>query len=585
MKVNIREEWIKDITGVVTAVEAAQVHRAKYEHNRNGSVKLDISEFDDDSITKLVDYFSRHANGGDFVAKRARTVVRKWIAIKECPDDSHKVSKLENLEPVLKELLKACDHGYLFERLPDGNLAPWFVAEIQFERASRRTYNKKPASVKVTLLAENAGGKAERIFEASDLRGRSLMQALAAKGLRMETPALMTDHRAAVDRYRAHVGHVGMQMSVRGMANLVEGWRGTGYRNVEQAGLPARMVVDIEPPPKPKTRYVDDEVENIVGPIYAPYWSEDEDTLWEIPVHPVLHMFDLDEHAFYRVHVNQIEPYTFDTAGERNLVLPPEQKDFIRLLIGHSKAAFQDIVKGKEGGTIVMLEGPPGVGKTLTAEIYAEAMERPLYRVHSSQIGIDPANIEKQLKEILERAERWGAILLIDEGDVFLRERGTDIGQNAVVGVFLRLLEYYRGVLFTTTNRGTQIDDAIVSRLTARFQYRMPSVDEQKQLWRVLGAQNGVHMPDDDINEVVQRLPDLSGRDIKNLLKLALVAAETAERVTPDLLVQVSRFRQARIGVEAGNRAEPASTMSPCLVPDTADGKPQKSPGNGSAAA
>jgi len=110
-------------------------------------------------------------------------------------------------------------------------------------------------------------------------------------------------------------------------------------------------------------------------------------------------------------------------------------------------------------------------------------------------------------------------------------------------------------------------------------------VDEQKQLWRVLGVQNGVAMPDDQIDEVVKRLPDLSGRDIKNLLKLALIAAETAEGVTPDLLVQVSRFRQARTDVEAGNRGEPANTMSPCLVPDTAGRKPQKSPGNGSAAA
>lgn len=547
MKVNVREDWIKDIKDLVTTEESAEVHMAYYNNNRRGSVKLDISEFDDDSIAKLETYLTGHADEGDNVAKRARTAVRKWIAIKECPDDSHKVRKLEDLEPVLKELIKASDRGFLFEELPDGNVVPWFVAEIAYEPASRRTYDRRPAKVKLTLLAENAGGKVERTFEAGDLRGRSLMQALATKSLQLETPTLMERYQASLDQYRMYASHIGVQVTVAGMANLVEGWRGTGFRNVERAGLPARMVVDIEPPPKPKTRYGDDEDEKIIGPVHAPYWSQDDDTLWEIPVHPVLHMFDLEEHSFYRVHVNQVSPYVYDSEADRNLVLAPEQKEFIRLLISHSKATFQDIVKGKEGGTIVMLEGPPGVGKTLTAEVYAEVMERPLYRVHSSQIGIDPDTIESQLKEVLARAERWGAILLIDEGDVFLHERSTDIGQNAVVGVFLRLLEYYRGVLFTTTNRGTLIDDAIVSRLTARFEYTMPSEAEQKELWRILGAQNGIALTNRQVTAIVKQLPDLSGRDIKNLLKLAIVASEDAGKITPELLERVSRFRQARV--------------------------------------
>ncbi|MBM4030069.1 MAG: hypothetical protein FJ280_32420, partial [Planctomycetes bacterium] len=308
MKINIRIDWIEDIKGLVTDEEALGVHHAQYERHYGGSVKLDISEFEDESIAKLVGFLSRHADNGDNVAKRARTAVRKWIAIKECPDDSHKVDRLENLEAVLKELVKAGEHGYMFEQQPDGSLVPWFVASIAYEAASRRAYDRKPASVELTLLAENAGGKSERTFEAGDIRGRSLMQALAAKGLRLETPTLMADYRASLDRYREHVGRIGLQMSVTGMANLVEGWRTTGYRNVERAGLPARMVIDIEPPPKPRDRYTGGDDEKIVGPVHAPYWSEDEDTVWEIPVHPILHMFGLEEHAVYRVHINQVAP-------------------------------------------------------------------------------------------------------------------------------------------------------------------------------------------------------------------------------------------------------------------------------------
>jgi SpoVK/Ycf46/Vps4 family AAA+-type ATPase len=55
--------------------------------------------------------------------------------------------------------------------------------------------------------------------------------------------------------------------------------------------------------------------------------------------------------------------------------------------------------------------------------------------------------------------------MLIDEADIFLEKRSTeDIERNAVVGTFLRLLEYYDGVLFLTTNRVHNFDEAFYSR-------------------------------------------------------------------------------------------------------------------------
>jgi SpoVK/Ycf46/Vps4 family AAA+-type ATPase len=213
------------------------------------------------------------------------------------------------------------------------------------------------------------------------------------------------------------------------------------------------------------------------------------------------------------------------------LVLEDETKEILEILVHHAADSFEDIVSGKQGGSIVLLAGVPGVGKTLTAEIYSEVMERPLYRVQSSQLGITVQALEEELKAVLQRAERWGAILLIDEADVYVRARGTEIEQNAIVGVFLRVLEYYRGVLFMTTNMGTCIDDAIVSRLTARINYELPSEENQCKLWMILSEQNGVKLGKAELSKILASHPRLSGRDIKNLLKLAGRVANSKDDV------------------------------------------------------
>jgi len=54
---------------------------------------------------------------------------------------------------------------------------------------------------------------------------------------------------------------------------------------------------------------------------------------------------------------------------------------------------------------------------------------------------------------ILERNNRWDAVLLLDEADVFLEARSAhDLERYKLVSIFLRLLEYYEGILFLTTS-------------------------------------------------------------------------------------------------------------------------------------
>ena len=142
-------------------------------------------------------------------------------------------------------------------------------------------------------------------------------------------------------------------------------------------------------------------------------------------------------------------------------------KDVIyQLVVSHSIGAskFDDFVKGKGKGLVGLLFGPPGSGKTLTAEAIAETAKMPLYAVSSGALGHEAVQIHDKLSIILKLASHWKAVLLLDEADVFLAQRSiTDIERNAIVSVFLRELEYYQGILLLTTNQAEVIDEAFQS--------------------------------------------------------------------------------------------------------------------------
>ena len=132
-----------------------------------------------------------------------------------------------------------------------------------------------------------------------------------------------------------------------------------------------------------------------------------------------------------------------------------------------------------------------------------------------------------------------------------VKQAVTDLVQNAVVGVFLRVLEYFSGVLFLATNRLDAIDDAILSRCTARIQYGVPTKDEQKQIWTILADQNGLDIPKDQLARIVHKFP-MAGREIKNVLKLCMmVAGNDAAKITVELVDTIKDFRPTGIGSAA----------------------------------
>jgi hypothetical protein len=95
----------------------------------------------------------------------------------------------------------------------------------------------------------------------------------------------------------------------------------------------------------------------------------------------------------------------------------------------------------------------------------------------------DPKKLEGQLSDIFELAGHWKALLLLDEADVYLRQRSDDHNRNFLVSVFLRMLEYYKGIGFLTTNRVTDFDAAMLSRIQRGLWYKPFGVKTRRKIW------------------------------------------------------------------------------------------------------
>ncbi|PTB62175.1 hypothetical protein BBK36DRAFT_1163220 [Trichoderma citrinoviride] len=153
---------------------------------------------------------------------------------------------------------------------------------------------------------------------------------------------------------------------------------------------------------------------------------------------------------------------------------------------GSVEIATQDLIRGKGKGIVILLFGVPGVGKTATAEAVAQKFEKPLFPITCGDLGFTPESVESSLSEIFRLAHLWDCVLLLDEADVFITQRDRkDLERNALVSVFLRMLEYYNGILFLTTNRPGVLDEAVKSRVHLNLHYNFLTEEQVVAIFKL----------------------------------------------------------------------------------------------------
>jgi hypothetical protein len=467
---------------------------------------------------------------------------------------------LEMLLPAIaRYLVNDAIRGWLFQANMGGKPMAYLVTRLDF------TPSGEEETARIILeLKANAKGKIaihNLTIRSRDIVDKTLTEIFANKGYLKETEALISAYDVAANRYFAWCGQSGAQFSGKGTGFYAEDPTAS-HRNTDWA----RKDVVVLSSEGGTARLVNDEsilsdralTLDAKGDILAKYLrkaaksnrynlnieTEVESSQTDIPkglfttlpMHCYLLMFHLDLHHHLWVHVNDIEPYRYQPELKQKLVLREEQIDLIDILTAEMDVLMDDIIEGKSGGTTVLCAGPAGVGKTLTAEVYSEIIKRPLYRVHSGQLGLNVGEMEKALKDVLTRAQRWGAVMLIDEADVYIKRRDNNIAMNAVVGVFLRVLEYFNGLLFLTTNRVDDIDEAIVSRCIALIKYYPPDRNARHRIWQVMTEQFQLDIDELLLNQLPDVFPQATGRDIKGLAKLVAKYCQH-KQVPPSLTV------------------------------------------------
>ncbi|RSL72170.1 hypothetical protein CEP53_001209 [Fusarium sp. AF-6] len=241
--------------------------------------------------------------------------------------------------------------------------------------------------------------------------------------------------------------------------------------------------------------------------------------------------FDLSTKEWCEFDVDDIGEADWNEAPYDNLMLPAGDKDLVMAFADRQRSAgisFDDFVKHKGEGIIILLSGPPGVGKTLTAEAVADKSKTPLYMLSASELGTDPSKVDKVLARTFELCRLWCAPLLLDEADVFLEKRDSNtLARNELVSIFLRRLEFYRGLMFLTTNRISNIDSAFKSRIDLTLPYHDLDESSRRALWVKFIERHTAEATDinsEGYDELAKA--DLNGREIKNTVKTAFVLSQ-----------------------------------------------------------
>ena len=236
------------------------------------------------------------------------------------------------------------------------------------------------------------------------------------------------------------------------------------------------------------------------------------------------------------------------------LVLPAQEKEQLSEVLSACRH-HQDVLNrwgfGKRlttgRGICILFDGPPGTGKTFTAEILAAELKLPMYRVHIPNIVSKwVGETERNISEVFVKARASRAMLLFDEADSLFGRRSAgaqtanDRYANMEVNLLLQEIERYDGITALTTNLFGNLDEALQRRIQFRVTFPFPGEEERANIWTVLMPPEAPLGADVDFKTLGKRF-ELSGGHIKNaILRGAYRARAEGDQILMSHLVEAA---------------------------------------------
>ena len=256
-----------------------------------------------------------------------------------------------------------------------------------------------------------------------------------------------------------------------------------------------------------------------------------------------------------------------------DIVLPASLCATLRRITAHVRHAhlvmidwgFARAAAGRGTGVAVLFSGPSGTGKTMAAEMLADALDLPMMLIDISQITSKYiGETSKNVAAAFAEAERTGAVMVWNEGDAIWGARGTvgsatDRHVNAEVGDLLQRIEAFTGFTIVTTNLKAAIDPAFLRRFRFVAEFPLPGVAEREAIWRrVFPAAAPIAVAEEEWRLLASVA--LSGAAIRNAAVGAAFAAAT----------EGGPIRLAQIAEEIAGELRKIGQPMPVLVPPRA---------------
>jgi SpoVK/Ycf46/Vps4 family AAA+-type ATPase len=212
---------------------------------------------------------------------------------------------------------------------------------------------------------------------------------------------------------------------------------------------------------------------------------------------------------------------------EKDIILSDATQSALdEILMEHNRA---DTLRayGMQPAQKLLFCGPPGCGKTLAAEVIANALSMPLVLVRldsviSSFLGETAANLRKVFDYIAQQP----VVALFDEFDALTKDRGdsADHGElKRAVNAVLQMMDSYRGesILVATTNYETLLDKAVWRRFDEVVRFEMPNLEQIKRLLALKLSGIRRNFEADDA-QVASLFKGMSHADIERVLRRAV---------------------------------------------------------------